>query len=158
MKEYHRARFPGCVGSSDCTHIVTDWCEYNLKNNYLGAKSSLTTWTFSLTCNHHRRILHTTIGGPGRWNDQSMVRMDFFVSGIRDRSILEDVNFKLLAYDKAGRIKKVRFSGGYLIVDNGCLDWSCTMPPFGVSNNINKIRWSKWLESFRKMWSALLEF
>ena len=32
MKEYSMAGFPSCVGSSDCTHIVTDWCEYNLKN------------------------------------------------------------------------------------------------------------------------------
>ena len=37
MKEYIVAGFPGCVGSSDCTHIVTDRCEYNLKNNHLGA-------------------------------------------------------------------------------------------------------------------------
>ena len=147
MKEYSMVGFPGCVGSCGCTHIVTDWCEYNLKNNHLGAKSSLTTRTFKSTCNHHRRILHTTIGGPGRWNDQSMVRMDSFVSGIRDGIILEDSNFELLAYNKAGHIKKLQFSGAYLIVDNGYLDWSCTMPPFGVSNIINKIRWLKWFES-----------
>jgi hypothetical protein len=54
MKEYSVAGFPGCVGSSDCTHIVTDRCEYNLKNNHLGAKNSLTTRTFNLTCNHRR--------------------------------------------------------------------------------------------------------
>ena len=28
MKEYSEAGFPGCVGSSECTHIVTDKCEY----------------------------------------------------------------------------------------------------------------------------------
>ncbi len=31
MYEYSQAGFPGCVGSCDCTHIVTKWCEYNLK-------------------------------------------------------------------------------------------------------------------------------
>ena len=31
MKEYSVARFPGCIQSSDCTHSVTEWCEYNLK-------------------------------------------------------------------------------------------------------------------------------
>ena len=75
MYEYSQAGFPGCVGSCDCTHIVTKWCEYNLKNNHLGAKNSLATRTFNLTCNRHRRILHTTNGGPGRWNDQSMARL-----------------------------------------------------------------------------------
>ena len=49
IKEYSVAGFPGCVGSSDSTHIVTDRCEYNLKNNHLGAKNSLTTRTFNLT-------------------------------------------------------------------------------------------------------------
>ena len=29
MHEYNQAGFPGCVGSCDCTHIVTEWCEYN---------------------------------------------------------------------------------------------------------------------------------
>ena len=38
----------------------------------------------------------------------------------------------------------------YVIVDNGYLDWSCTVPPFGVSNDIDEIGWSKWLESMRK--------
>ena len=31
MHEYSQAGFPGCVGSCDCTHIVTERCEYKLK-------------------------------------------------------------------------------------------------------------------------------
>jgi len=42
MREFEEAGFPGCVGSSDATHITTDRCGYNLKNNHLGPKSSLT--------------------------------------------------------------------------------------------------------------------
>jgi hypothetical protein len=79
-----------------------------------------------------------------------MVRIDSFVSGIRDGSILKNVNFELLAYGKAGHIKKLQFSGAYLVVDNGYFDWSCTVLPFGVSNNIDKIWWLKWLVSIRK--------
>ena len=58
--------------------------------------------------------------------------------------------FELLARSKDGKIKVLRFRGAYLIVDNGYLNWSCTVPPFGESNDINEIRWSKWLESMRK--------
>ena len=79
-----------------------------------------------------------------------MVRLDSFIAGIRDGRVLDDVCFNLLAHDKKGHIKELRFSGAYVIVDNGYLDWSCTIPPFGVSNNIDEIRWSKWLESMRK--------
>ena len=32
MWEYKVAGFPGCVGSTDCTHITTERCEYRLKN------------------------------------------------------------------------------------------------------------------------------
>ena len=158
MKEYSMDGFPGCIGSCNCTHIVADWCEYNLKNNYLGAKSSLTTWTFNLTCNHRCQILHTTIGGPGRWNNQSMVRIDSLVSGICDGSILEDVNFELLANDKAGRIKKLQFSGVYLLWITGTwtgrapcllLEFLTTLSRYGGSNSLNE---------FGKMWSALLGF
>jgi hypothetical protein len=105
MNEYTQAGFPGCIGSSNCTYIVTKHCQYNLKNNHIGAKSSQTTRTFNLTCNHQRRILHTTNGGPGQWNDQLMVRLDTFVSGICDGTVLDDVNFELLARDKEGKVK-----------------------------------------------------
>jgi hypothetical protein len=36
MREFEEASFPGCVGSSDATHIMTDRCEYNLKTTTLG--------------------------------------------------------------------------------------------------------------------------
>ena len=56
MKEFDLAGFPGCVDLCDCTHIVS---------KCLGAKNSLTTRTFNLTCNHRQHILHMTNGGPG---------------------------------------------------------------------------------------------
>ncbi len=36
MVEFEKAGFPGCVGSCDCTHIATEKCQYNLKNNHTG--------------------------------------------------------------------------------------------------------------------------
>ncbi len=60
MREFEEAGFPGCVGSSDATHITTDRCEYNSKNNHLGPKSSLTARSYNLCVNHSRQILHPT--------------------------------------------------------------------------------------------------
>ena len=54
MREYEIAGFPGCIGSTDCTHVTTKRCEYWLKNIHLSPKSSHTTRTFNLTCNHRR--------------------------------------------------------------------------------------------------------
>jgi hypothetical protein len=79
-----------------------------------------------------------------------MVRMNTFVSRICDGSILDDVDYQLLAYDKEGQAKTLCFSGAYLIVNNWYLGWLCTVPPYGVTNNIDEICWLKWLESMQK--------
>ena len=103
-----------------------------------------------LTCNHRRRILHLTTGGPGHWNDQTMVRLDQFISGIRNGNNLQDIEFELLDHDSKGKVITVKYKGVYVIVDNGYLQWSCTVPPFSVTSDMDEIRWSKWLESMRK--------
>jgi hypothetical protein len=131
ISEYAEVGFPGCVGSSDCMHITTERCEYNLKNNHLGAKSSHTTCTLNLTCNHRRCILHRTCGGPGWWNDMTMVRFDTFLTDIRAGRILTNNEFELLSCDKEGNIVTV-------FVDTGYLAWSFTVPPFSVTNTFNK--------------------
>ncbi len=150
MAEFAVAGFPGCIGSADCTHIVTDRCQYNLKNHHLGAKSSLTTRSFSLTANHRRRILHTCPGGPGRWNDQTMVMYDSFIKGLHEGLHLSDIAFTLQELDRDGNVMETDYCGGYIIVDNGFLSWAVTVPPHKQTNNIPAIRWSQWLESMRK--------
>ena len=150
MREFAEAGFPGCIGSIDCTHITTEGCSANLKNSHLGLKSSNTTRTFNITVNHRRRILHSTRGGPGRWNDQTMVRFDEFISGIRDGTVLENMEFELFELDKDGNTVTVKYNGVYVICDNGYLRWSCTVPPFSVANQRDELRWSAWVESMRK--------
>jgi hypothetical protein len=90
-------------------------------------------------------------GVPGRWNDQTMVRLDQFISGVRDGYLLQDNDFELLNYDRLGNVICVKYKGVYVIVDNGYLQWSCTVPPFTVTGDMDEICWSKWLESMRKV-------
>lgn len=112
MNEFAEAGFAGDVGSSDCTHVISEKVEYSKKNNHLGGKRSQTTRTFSLTVNHRRRILHSPKGGPGRWNDKTMIHFAQFVSGIRDDEVLEDVEFKLLEWDRMGNVVTAKYRGG----------------------------------------------
>jgi len=79
-----------------------------------------------------------------------MVRFDQFLSGIKDGEVLEDVEFEMYERDQNGDIITVKYRGGYVIVDNGYLRWSVTVPPFKVTNKETEIRWSKWVESMRK--------
>jgi len=149
MIEFAEAGFSGACDSTDCTKLLSERIRYNLRNNHVD-KNNQTSRTFSLTANHRRRILHSTWGGPGRWNDQTMVRFDQFILGIRDGKVLEDVEFELLERDRNGNVVTIKYRGGYVICDNGYLRWSCTVPPFKVTNDETEIRWSKWLESMRK--------
>jgi hypothetical protein len=79
-----------------------------------------------------------------------MVCLDQFISGVRDRYLLQDNDFELLDYDLLGNVISVKYKGVYVIVDNGYLQWLCTVPPFTVTSDMDEIRWSKWLESMRK--------
>jgi len=89
--------------SLDATHITMDRCEYNLKNNHLGQMSSLPTRSYNICVNHCWRILHSTPGGPARWNDQTMVWFDRFITQIRSDGLnLQDNTFELLACGKGG--------------------------------------------------------
>ena len=79
-----------------------------------------------------------------------MVRFDNFLSGIRDGLILSENEFNLVSYDSNKNRVQTTYTGVYVIVDNGYLPWSCTVPSFSMTNKINKMRWSKWIELMRK--------
>ena len=79
-----------------------------------------------------------------------MVRHDAFVSGIHDGLYLGDVEFELHEYNHDGIVVTRKYKGGYLIVNNGYLRWSITVPPFKVTSRLDEIRWSKWVESMKK--------
>jgi hypothetical protein len=44
-----------------------------------------------------------------------------------------------------------KYQGAWLIVDNGCLKWAITIPPFKNPSTYAELSWSKWLlESMQK--------
>jgi hypothetical protein len=103
-----------------------------------------------MTANHHHHILSTTQGYPARWNDKTLVLFDWFVQGIYDGDVMNDVTFKLLDKDDSGLIFEVNYKGEWLIVDNGYMRWSTTILPVKIAADQREIHWSEWLESLRK--------
>ncbi len=80
-----------------------------------------------------------------------MVRLDQFISRVRDGLSFEDHRFQLESFDDSlGKVVRTIYSGVYIICDNGYLDWSYTVPPFTMTSQQDEIRWSKWLESDAK--------
>jgi hypothetical protein len=80
-----------------------------------------------------------------------MVCLDKFISvGVRYGILLQDNDFELLDFDRFGNVISVKYKGVYAIFDNGYLQWSCTVPPFTITSDMDEIHWSKWLESMQK--------
>ena len=121
-KEFILAGLPGCIGSTDATHVIMERCIYALRQLHLGYKKEHTSRTYNLTVNHRRRILSTTSGHPARFNDKTLIRFDRFVNALRDGCFDDDFHFELYDYDNTNKqIIKVKYTGCYVNVDNGYL-------------------------------------
>ena len=150
MEEYRKAGLPGCIGSTDATHVILEKVEYRLRQSHLGFKLAHTARTYNVTVNHKRQILATTKGNPASWNDKTLVLFDDFVVSLKEGRNLEDVRFQLYERGPSRDVITVDYSGPWLIVDNGYLNWPVTVPPMTKTSSRAEIRFSEWLESIRK--------
>ncbi len=119
----------------------------------MGFKSSHPARTYNLTCNHKRRILHSTKGHPSRWNDKTLAHFDQFLSGVHEGKILQDVTFQLFSWEGqvgASRVIGTTYCGAWGLVDNGYHRWACTQAPAKHTLLRSEQRFSEWLESYRK--------
>ena len=146
MAEFKEAGFDGAIASADATHIIWDRCSFKLKNQHSGGKEKNSTRAFEISVNHRRKILASTVGLPGRWNDKTVVRFDGFLTAIHEGRSYADVEYQL--YNSDGT--KTTYQGAYVLVDGGYLTWSCLIPPYKSASTYPMIRMSKWLESMRK--------
>jgi len=78
------------------------------------------------------------------------VLFDEFADALKDGSVLDDLEFELYEYDEEGNVVKRKYRGAWLLVDNGYLAWSVTVPPIKTTTSRTEIRFSEWLESMRK--------
>ena len=83
-REFAMAGLPGCVGSTDATHVLLECCSFRIRQLHLGYKLAHTARTYNMTVNHRKRILSTTKGYPARFNDKTLVLYDDFVQSIHN--------------------------------------------------------------------------
>ena len=171
---YRVAGFPGCGWSTDCVHLAWDRCPHVQRNAHVG-KEGFPSLVFQVTFNHKRKILATTCGMPGAVNDkvrsygympvfaahftnltagawycfhvlqQTIARLDPFLTEVRDGVILSDIKYDV--YDKDGG--KHVMSGAWGLVDGGYHRWLTMFGPFLAFNERDAL-WSAWSASLRK--------
>lgn len=150
LHEYENAGFPGCCGSMDASHVPHERVEYRFRQPHLGHKLPYTARTYNIVVNHRREILSTTRGHPSRWNDKTLVRFDELATGLQNGDLESNFVFELWERGPDGTHRQQKYTGCWLIVDNGYLNWGTTIPPMKVTVERKEIRFSKWLESLRK--------
>ena len=74
------------------------------------------TRAFQIVVNHRCQIIASTVDYPKRWNDQTIVRFDGFVTDVQSGEYLEDHKFTL-KNEKGG---EENYTGGWILVDGGC--------------------------------------
>ncbi len=132
--EYGAAGFPGCIGCTDATHIPVKKVSYGLRQAHLGFKSAYMTRTYNLTVNHRCKILHSTQGHPGRWNEKTLVRFNGFMHQLCEGDFDKSMSFELKVQESS-----LTVNGAYVIVDNGYLHFPSTVPPLKNSCNQSEI-------------------
>jgi hypothetical protein len=150
LHEMKLARYDGCADSGDAAYIGMETCSYKVAAMHKGGKLPMPSRTCNLTCCHRRRILSTTRGHPARYNDKTLVLFDEFLKGIQDGEVLQDLEFELHEYGPDGNVRTAKYLGAWVMVDNGYLRWSTTIPPYKAALQRDQLQWSEWLESMRK--------
>ena len=89
------AGLPGCVGSSDATHVLLECCIFRLRQLHLGYKLAHTAHTYNMTVDHTKRILSTTKGHPARFNYKTLVLYNKFVQSLHKNHYGDKFSFFL---------------------------------------------------------------
>jgi hypothetical protein len=136
---------PGCVMAVDCTHVKS-FVTHMMRNMHVG-KEGFPTRSFILGCDYSRRILFTDPGKPGTWSDVMQLLYQRQLCGVHSDGLGADYEWHVR--DAQG-MEQTRH-GPWFLVDNGFVDWACLMCPFKLCSDMNKIIWSQWVESVRKV-------
>ena len=70
------AGFPGCVRSTDATHVILERGPLRLRQLHLGYKLAHTARTYNMTVNHRNWIRSKTKGHSSHFNDKTLVLYD----------------------------------------------------------------------------------
>lgn len=112
MAEYADVGFPGCIGSTDVTHVHWVGAPHGARTSYVG-KEGYPTVAFEVTCDHKLRCLGATRAFPGAHNDCTIVKFDATIRKVMEEC--KDVEYTLL--NSQGEEYTAR--GLYVIVDGG---------------------------------------
>ncbi len=88
--------FAGCIGSSNATHVGLLKCYYKQAQYHNSPKLGIPSRIYYIFVNHQTRILSTTSGNPGQWNNKSIINYDDFAVEMKNGYRCSNMHFNLL--------------------------------------------------------------
>lgn len=118
MQHYAAVGFPGCVGSSDVTHVPWDKTPSRSLRAYTG-KEGFPTVAYEVTVSHTMQVLGVTAGFQGSFNDKTIVRYDAGVQRVKTDPFFTRMEYsvRIGAGNEASSYKRI--TGAYIAVDGG---------------------------------------
>ena len=144
MDVYSKMGLPGCIGSADCVHVKWDRCPVEL-HHLCSGKEGYPILAYSVTVDHHRRILGATRSNYGARNDKTIVRLDDYIMDVKNEIVHNDIEFDVLINGEL-----VKMKGVYYLCDGGYHKWLCMMNPMKHTSDRAQRLCSEWVESVRK--------
>ena len=150
MHETKMAGFPGCVSSTDATHITMDCCSYKYWQLHVGFKLKFPSRACNVSINHRRQTLFSTDEHPASWNNKTLQTFDIMMGDIRSGKLLTRVKFTLRDRNATEELIKVQYVGAWQLIDNRYLTWSTDIFPMKMPVTIDDDRFSRWTESMQR--------
>ena len=114
--------FNGCIGSSDGTHVGLLCFPSWAFNNHKEQKLAVPSRNCNATVRHWRKIIGTTLGHLGTWNDKPFVIFDELIKNIQNGELMEDKEYESFELDKDDYVVTIKYLGAWFIADNDYLE------------------------------------
>ena len=146
MCDYKTMGFPGVMGSIDATHVKLNRCPDNYRQDSTG-KEHFPTRVFQVCVSFNRRILHSTSGNFGSWNDKTISKYDPLLIALSKDTVGQDIKWNL---KKSNGTIKPMVGGLHLICDGGYPSWPFLIAPKVPSSDPEVLEWNEQLVAIRK--------
>ncbi len=142
---YQKLGMGAALGSTDCTHIYLGNCPNKFRVPCTG-RSGKPSMSYSVTCDHARKIFYCSCGFMGSKNDKHISTLDSFIASVKDLELYKTFEWNVDVDESSIETRR----GVFLICDGGYHKWPHMMCGLKHTSSKWHTLWSIQLESVRK--------
>ncbi len=142
---YQKLGMGAALGSTDCTHIYLGNCPNKFRIPCTG-RSGKPSMSYSVTCDHARKIFYCSCGFMGSKNDKHISTLDSFISSVKDLELYNSFEWHVDVDESSTETRR----GVFLLCDGGYHKWPHMICGLKHTSSKWHTLWSIQLESVRK--------